>query len=97
MHPFPPSQAELIEAKQTISELGQRSSELEIAIRARDRVSSAVESKTSELEQSLVSFSSQIMELREELSVKEHVSRGDGHGWVAANEAISMVHKWLKC
>ena len=83
-YPFLPflSQAELIEAKQSIADLGQRSSELESAIRARDRVSNAVESKTSELEQSLVSFSSQIMELREELSVKEHVSGGNGHGLV---------------
>jgi hypothetical protein len=48
--------------------------ELLNAIRARDRVSRAVESKTAELEASLVGFSAQIMDLREQLSVKEHVS-----------------------
>lgn len=72
-----PHQAELIEAKQSIINLGRRSSELEDAIRARDRVSGAVESKTAELEQSLVGFSTQIMELRGDLSVKEHVSISD--------------------
>lgn len=44
-------------------------------------MSSAVENKTSELEQSLVKFSSQIMELRGELSVKEHVSAECGQPW----------------
>ena len=39
-----------------------------------DRVSNAIEGKTAELEKSLVGFSSQIMELRGEISVKEHVS-----------------------
>ena len=68
------SQADLKEAKQASTILNQRTLELEGEIRARDRVTAAIEGKTGELEKSLVGFSAQIMELRGEISVKEHVS-----------------------
>ena len=64
----------MLELKQAGAAMQQRNAELEGAIRARDRVTNTVESKTEELEQSLVGFSAQIMTLRGELSVKEHVS-----------------------
>ncbi|GAX76638.1 hypothetical protein CEUSTIGMA_g4084.t1 [Chlamydomonas eustigma] len=73
--------AELVRSKQ----------ELLNAIRARDRVSRAVESKTAELEASLVGFSAQIMDLREQLSVKEHVLIEEGQKLkVSQREALDL-------
>lgn len=68
------SQEAMLALKQSGAVLQQRNLELEEAMRARDRVTTAVESKTEELERGLVGFSAQIMTLRGELSVKEHVS-----------------------
>ena len=53
----------MLELKQAGAAMQQRNAELEGAIRARDRVTNTVESKTEELEQSLVGFSAQIMTL----------------------------------